>query len=45
MKTPNDEFQLLLQQTSAMYNSEKEISGIFEALNVNTSDAHLKEGI
>ncbi len=45
MKTMENQFQRLLDQTTALYNSEKEISGIFEALRINTSEAHVKQGI
>lgn len=45
MKTSDDQFQLLLDQTTALYNSEKEVSGIFEALHGNTAEADLGKGI
>src|SRR5688572_17437841 len=44
MKTYDSKFQLLLEHISALHKSEKEMSGIFEAL-LNTSEAYLKEGI
>lgn len=45
MKTSEEHFQFLLEKTAAMYNSEKEVSGIFEALSVNAPEAHIKQGI
>ena len=45
MKTADNKIQLLLEQTCLLYNSEKEITGLFEALEVNVSEAPLKEGI
>jgi hypothetical protein len=45
MKTSDTQFQLLLDQTCALYESEREISGLFQALSLNTNEAHLKEGI
>jgi hypothetical protein len=45
MKTADNKIQLLLEQTCLLYNSEKEITGLFEALEVNISEAPLKEGI
>lgn len=45
MKTADNQFQLLLDQTIALYNSEKEVSGIFEALRINTREPHLKKAI
>jgi ferritin-like metal-binding protein YciE len=45
MKTADNKIQLLLEQTCLLYNSEKEITGLFEALEVNITEAPLKEGI
>jgi hypothetical protein len=45
MKTSNNQYQLLLEQATAMYNSEKKLSGMFKALTVNTDDANLKQEI
>ena len=45
MKTSDNQFQQLLDQTTALYNTEKEVSGIFDALRINTIEAHLKQGI
>lgn len=45
MKTSENEFRQLLEQTSALYHSEKEISGIFEALCINVDETNLKAEI
>ena len=45
MNTPDYQFQLLLDQTTALYNSERELSGVFDALRTNANGAHLREGI
>lgn len=45
MKTLDNQYQHLLDQTIALYHSEKELSGIFEALRTNTTDAHLIKAI
>jgi ferritin-like metal-binding protein YciE len=45
MKTSEHQYQLLLEQATTLYNSEKELSGIFEALKANTDDASLMKGI
>lgn len=45
MKTSDNEFRQLLEQTSVLYHSEKEISGIFEALCINVDEDHLKAEI
>jgi hypothetical protein len=45
MKTSDYQYRLLLEQATTLYNSEKEISGIFDALKANTEEASLKRGI
>ncbi|MFZ6012891.1 MAG: hypothetical protein ACOYXT_21275 [Bacteroidota bacterium] len=45
MKKSEYKYQLLLEQATTLYNSEKEISGIFDALKANTEDADLRKGI
>ena len=45
MKTPCYEYQQLLHQAMIIYTSEKEVSGIFDALQINVDDPGLKEGI
>lgn len=45
MKASDLQYQLLADEATTLYNSEKEISGIFDALKINTDDTSLKQGI
>lgn len=45
MKAADYQYQQLLEQTTTLYNSEKEIIGIIESLYVNADDSNLKEEI
>lgn len=45
MKTTEYQYQRLLEQATALYNSEKEISGIFDALRMNIDEPSLREQI
>lgn len=45
MKTLNHQYQALLDQATTLYNSEKELSSIFEARFNATDDANLKQRI
>lgn len=45
MKAAEYQYQQLLRHATNLYNSEKEVSGIFEALRVNISDVTLKDAI
>lgn len=45
MKNSDYQYQLLVERATTLYKSEKELSGIFDALKINTEDENLKQGI